>query len=192
MISQNQRDIEPKKDEFKRVKANLMLRTADITGGAIGASVYNSVGSYDNVGARVSWNMNWKSLLGNNYDRYSVFAIRLNLFMENAANWSNAAGIANQLASLQVSGLNWINNGYNSATQTNSGRCVLGIASMPNVANQNIQFPNDTAIAYFSRPGQYDPITIEMFQLISNSYCVNTVGAGLPMYACLFDIYPVY
>ena len=196
MISQNQKDIEPKKDEFKRVKANLMLRVTDITAGASATTDYfNSVGSVQNLGANVTWNMNWKTLLGNNYDRYSVFGIRLNVFCTVASNWStaNAAGYPNQLPSIQMSGLNWVNNGYNSATQTNGGRCVLGTATIPTGVTGFVVFPSATAEAFFSRPGQYDPVTIELFQTISNSYIVPTgTTPAIPLYTCLFDIYPVY
>jgi len=196
MISQNQRDVENKKDEFKRVKANLMLRMTDITNG--GAPLYdqgNQVGYVTNLGANATWYMNWKTLLGNNYDRYSVFGIRLNVFGAVASNWStaNAAGYPNQVASIQMSGLNWVNNGYNSATQTNTGRCVLATTTIATGVASFQTFPSATAEAFFSRPGQYDPVTIELFQTVSNTYIVPTgTTAAIPQYVLLFDIYPVY
>lgn len=197
MISQNQRDIEPKKDEFKRVKANLILRVTDITSGAAPSIDYfNSIGTVQNLGSRCSWNMSWKTLLGNNYDRYSVFGIRLNVFCNVASNWStnNAAGYPNQLASIQMSGLNWVNNGYNSATQTNGGRCVLATTSLTTGIPGNVVFPSATAEAYFSRPGQYDPVTIELFQIaLPDTYIFPTgTTPAVPQCAYIFDVYPVY
>lgn len=197
MISQNQRDVENKKDEFKRVKSNLVLRVTDITeGNAPTIDYFNSVGSVQNLGANCTWNMNWKSLLGNNYDRYSVFGIRLNAFCNVASNWStnNAAGWPNQIASIQMSGLNWVNNGYNSATQTNTGRCVLATTSIPTGVVGNVVFPSATAEAFFSRPAQNDPVTIELFQIAStNTYIFPTFTTpAVPQCVYIFDIYPVY
>lgn len=196
MISQNQRENENKKDEFKRVKANLLLRVVDITNGAAPTTDYfNSVGSVENLGAKVTWNMDWKCLLGNNYKRYSVFGIRLNMYASVASNWStnNAAGYPNQLPSIQMSGLNWVNNGYNSATQSNTGRCVLGTTTIATGVTSFTTFPSATAEAFFSRPDQNQPVTIELFQTISNNYIVPTgTTPAIPLYVVLFDIYPVY
>ena len=196
MISQSQKDGENKKDEFKRVKANLMLRMTDITNGAAATTDYfNSVGSVENLGAKTTWNMNWKTLLGNNYDRYKVFGIRLNMFAAVASNWStaNAAGYPNQLPSIQMSGLSWVNNGYNSASQSNTGRCVLGTTTIATGVTSFTTFPSATAEAFFARPGQYDPVTIELFQTVSNSYIIPTgTTVAIPQYVVLCDIYPVY
>ncbi len=196
MLSQNQREIENKKDEFKRVKANLLLRITDITAGAAPLTdIYSNVGSVEQLGAKATWFMDWKCLLGNNYNRYSVFGIRLNMFAAVASNWStaNAAGYPNQLPSIQMSGLNWVNNGYNSATQSNTGRCVLGTTLISTGVASFTTFPSATAEAFFSRPGQNDPVTIELFQTISNNYIVPTgTTLAIPQYVLLFDIYPVY
>jgi hypothetical protein len=196
MLSQNQRENENKKDEFKRVKSNLLLRITDITnGGAPTTDYFNNVGSVENLGARATWNMDWKCLLGNNYNRYSVFGIRLNVFAAVASNWStaNAAGYPNQVPSIQMSGLNWVNNGYNSATQSNTGRCVLGTTVISTGFSSFQVFPSATAEAFFSRPGQNDPVTIELFQTVSNNYIVPTgTTVAIPQYVVLFDIYPVY
>jgi hypothetical protein len=174
---------------MEQIKSNLLLRAVDITG-TVGPTVTNSVGTYSQAGAECTWNMNWKVLLGDNYDNFTVFALRLNNFSSVAQNFSNIP--ANQMASIQISGLNWVNNSYKATSQNNSGRCALGIAPLTNSTNTTATYPNNTAIAYFSRPGKYDPITIGLYQLISDSYIVHNIGSGLPLFACLFDVYPVY
>lgn len=174
---------------MENIKSNLLLRVCDITA-TIGTTTTNSVGSYSRAGAECTWNINFKTLLGDNYDKYTVFALRLNNFSSVAQNFSNIA--ANQMATIQISGLNWVNNSYKATSQNNSGRCALGIAPLTNASNTSATYPNNTAIAYFQKGGMYGSITIELFQLISENYITHNLGTGLPLFSCLFDVYPVY
>jgi hypothetical protein len=178
------------RDLFYSIKSNLVVRGVDILPGGPGSASVLTVGEVSERGAQATWLMNWKNLLGNNYDKYSVFAIRLSMFHNTQVNFSSVA--ANTIASINVSGLNWINNGYKSSTQTNTNQCTLAITIVPNNVGNLVSFGNDTAIAWFARPGIYDPITIGLYQLTSNNFITNTSGNGIPIFSCFFDVYPVY
>jgi hypothetical protein len=172
------------------LKSNLVVRVVDILPGGPGTASVLTVGEVTQNGAQATWLMNWKALLGNSYDEYSVFAIRLSMFHNTQVNFSSVA--ANTIASINVSGLNWINNGYRSSIQNNTAQCPLAITNVLSNAGNFVSFGNDTAIAWFSRPGIYDPLTIGLYQLTSNNFITNTSGAGIPLFSCFFDVYPVY
>lgn len=178
------------RDLFYSIKSNLAVRVVDILPGGPGSASVLTVGEVSQNGAQATFLMNWKNLLGNNYDKYSVFAIRLSMFHNTQVNFSSVA--ANTIASVNVSGLNWINNGYRSSIQNNTAQCPLAITTVLSNAGNIVSFGNDTAIAWFSRPGIYDPLTIGLYQLTSNNFITNTSGAGIPLFSCFFDVYPLY
>jgi len=174
---------------YNTVKSNLLLRVCDITA-TIGTDVSNEVGTYSEKGAKVSWNMNWKTLLGNSYEKYDTFGIRLNSV--SVVFYTFSTNNNDQIASVNVSGLNWFNNSYNPATQNNDGRCRLAVVPFTSATNVLTTIPNDTSIAYFRRPGMYDPITVELFRVGTPSgYISNTTNAGVPLFNCLFDVFPI-
>lgn len=178
------------RDLFYYIKSNLVVRVVDILPGGPGSASVLTVGEVTERGANVTWLMNWRNVLGNNYNKYTVFAIRLSMFHNTQVNFSSVA--ANTIASINVSGLNWINNGYRSSTQSNTNQCPLAITTVLSNAGNVVSFANDTAIAWFSKPALNDPLTIGLYQLTSNNFITNTSGAGIPLFSCFFDIYPVY
>ena len=136
--------------------ATLILRTSDIsaTPSTIGVSNANK--------SQLNWiNINLRTLLGDLYDKYDTFNLRLTGVNGNALTYGTAA--IDRLHVVNISGLPWINCTYNTSTKMNTDTCQIASFAGGNNTSFNVNFES-SAIATFTKCQNTD-ITITLLKM---------------------------
>jgi len=101
--------------------ASLVLRVGDLTSG-----ITNNIGSCDANFTNMTWsNINLRTLLGDMYDKYDKFALVPVSYQSAVAGPSIGAGNDDRCVSINIAGLSFTNNVYNSASKTNQNSSVI-------------------------------------------------------------------
>ena len=111
--------------------ATLTLKTIDLE-----INQTNHKGRTDQYQTSMTWNnINLRLLLGDMYDRYENFNLKLchvlcddnRLYNSGTGTYTNVSGDSNsdRIVTLNISGLNFLNNTYNTSTQCNSNSVVI-------------------------------------------------------------------
>ena len=134
-------------------KSTLTLRTEDLT---IGSTT--NIGSCDALNNNFTWNnINMRQILGREYDKYDDFNISLNFISSGFGTVVYGADAGDRLINMNMSGLTFKNNCYNTATQSNqqsvniysylfSNSTATGAASQINIDNNSFTFSKDELV----------------------------------------------
>jgi hypothetical protein len=117
----------------KYENARLVLRTIDIQmygGGAYDATlnnVDNEFGTIQSRGQYLVWkNINIKALLGELWDKYTMFNLSLRTVCKSCAIFNNNA----HQHTIWMTGLNWINRSYSIVTKTQNREACVGASDL--------------------------------------------------------------
>lgn len=109
--------------------ANLILRSVSTT---------NKNATNQNI----TWdNINLKQVLGTLYDKYDNFKICLTSFGN--VNAAAIAAVNDRVCTLNMRGLNWINQTYDSVTNTNRDGVVLSTTLMPSANGTSLNYTGE-------------------------------------------------
>ena len=114
-----------------QTSATLVLRTADFA-----LNDTNSVGTADQYNTNWTWsNLNLRTLLGDMYNKYDQFALVPIRYQTSAATGVTfGTNPSDRTVSLNIAGLPFTNNNYNSALKTNSSNTIFGSVQIDNSA----------------------------------------------------------
>lgn len=111
--------------------ASFSLENCDLPYNNNTSTMYSSVGYASNFATTTAWTrINLRDILGDAYDRYELF----NLVLSNVGSIYGVGGGAtaygatgeDQKLMIYMSGLNWINQGYDSALKSNTNNVLIG------------------------------------------------------------------
>jgi len=106
---------------YNEESGSLVLRVGDLTAGAT-----TSVGTSDQYHINMTWsNINLRTLLGAMYDKYDTFALVPVSYQSAVAGASIGATNDDRCVSINIAGLSFTNNVYNSASKTNQNSSVI-------------------------------------------------------------------
>ena len=167
---------------------SLVLKHSDISTTTNTQTVSNDIGGWSNYKQTVYWNVNLKNLLGDDYNKYEKFGIRLNQWSYVSVNYPTSATLdINHL--VMMSGLNWVNSSFSQLNGTNTNKASLVMAIISASTNAVINFNPNTSINFFKKSSDVVQIQIEHFRMADNTIVQSTVG--LPHGALSFDIFGV-
>ena len=167
---------------------SLVLKHSDISTTTTTQTVNNNIGGWSNYKQTVYWNVNLRNLLGDNYNKYEKFGIRLNQWAHvSVAYPTNATLDINH--SVMMSGLNWDNSSYSQLNGTNTNKAPLIMIILNASTNSIINYQPNTSVNIFKKSTENVQIQIEHFRLIDDTIIQSTVG--LPHGALSFDVFGV-
>ena len=167
--------------------ASLVLKTYDLP------QVESNIGVKNLVNTSFTWkNINLRTLLGDMYDKYDYFNLTLNTVASSqcrALTVNFANNDTNQLTDLiNISGLPWVNQTYNTAKGCNSGACIMGCYTF--VPNQtSVQSYYSSNFATFSKNQDIASITIS-YTDVYDGLSPNT-NQSFPEVVFIFDIFGI-
>lgn len=168
----------------------LLLRHADIDKTNNLQTVNNSVGGWSNYRQITYWNVNIKQLLGQEYEQYETFGIRLNQWSYTAVAYPSVSQYdTNQI--VYMSGLNWLNSSYSQASGTNTTKAPLILAVIPSNSNGVLTYHPNTSINLFKKSTDVVQIQIEHYRASDGTPVQFAVGNGIPHSVLSFDIFGV-
>ena len=127
---------------------SLVLKHADISTTTTTQTVNNNIGGWDRYKQTVYWNVNIKTLLGDDYYKYEKFGIRLNQWSYTSAAYPTSATLdINHL--VMMSGLNWVNSSFSQLNGTNTNKAPLVMALISASTNAVINYQPNTSINFF-------------------------------------------
>ena len=101
--------------------ASLVLRVGDLT-----ANSTNAVGTSNQFHTNMTWsNINLRTLLGPMYEKYDSFNLVPTSYQSTVADGGIGGSSDDRCVSINISGLPFSNNVYNSATKTNQNSSVI-------------------------------------------------------------------
>lgn len=172
--------------------ASLVLRTADLPAGSS-----TTLGSCDAFNTSFTWNnINMRTLLGTMYDKYDTFNLCLSSITTEIAVGSFGYGLIDRIAVINVGGLPFVNNTYNTGLKCNTTTAVLGTFTF--VANQSTsQFFYSSNVATFGKNQDVCNISINYTRIIPNgagTYVTQnsaTAANVFPNVVFIFDIFGI-
>lgn len=171
-------------------KASFALKYNDIsTSDTFGNyPVTNNVGTINATRTDATWySINLENIMGDLYNKYDVFTIRLNTI---SYQQQAAFGVANfdRLVYFAVSGFDWANNNYSISRKTLISSAILGCENF----QQNITFTSsyeNSFVATFRKQKTLD-IRIQLLTLDGNAPALNA-NTQFPRISWFFDIFGV-
>lgn len=157
-----------------RENTNLYLNTQLIDVDYTKANVENEKGGWIN-NRQVFWfNINFKTLLGDLYDKYDTFNMSLIFSHIFAPANNNFTGNCY----FNVAGLDFVNNGYNQITQNNRNSAVLRYHTSLQASGQVYGGERDAFVVTFRKPNQN--VRLEFFhtQIVTNEITPSNVVFG--------------
>ena len=172
-------------------KASFALKLNDISLSDTFADypVINNVGAINDTRTIITWySINLEDILGNLYEKYDFFNLRLKTIQYNSqAGFATTAN--DRTLFFQMSGLNFANSNYDTARGCNVGTTIIG-SSILGVSNPAIITCDDTFIITIRKQKSAD---ITMTYLNVNNQPPSTgAGTQFPRVAFYFDLTPVY
>ena len=182
--------------------ASFVLKATDLPGGkdASAPGGTNGAGSSNTYMSQLTWtNIDLRSILGDMYYKYDKFNLCLTTLGCDAVSASIALnGYANNsydnlYASVNISGLPWINQTYNQATNHNRGLVPIALYQFPATVNQaNLTNYNNPRFVTFGKSQDTCNITIQFNRIIDDNLCVcGGVVYTFPLTTFLFSIYGI-
>ena len=167
------------------ISTALILRHSDISTRTTTQTVDNAVGGWSNYKQTVYWNIDLKSLLGEQWNNYNIFGIRLMGNVSTGVTYPTS-GTLDVVWNSYISGLNWVNSSYSVGNKCNTHRAPLAFINVPNNSNGLNTFI-DNRINYFSKGNSVVRLQLEHFRITDGSIIQSTVG--LPHGCFMFEIY---
>lgn len=129
--------------------ANLILRTSSV-----------AVGENKNTNrTNITWrNINMRATLGNLYDKYSTFKICLTSIGN--VNTTTISSVADRVLNVNMRGLNWVNQTYDTATNTNTNTVLLSTAFFNTANGFSINYTGEIGWVFYKPSSQNVDINI--------------------------------
>ena len=122
----------------------------------------NSIGTINSIRNIIRFrNINFRNLLGDMYDKYDTFNLRLTGV--NGSSSTYGIGAIDRLHIINITGLPWINCSYNTSLKCNTNICQIGSFVGTSNASFNVNFES-SLIATFSKIDNTD-IEISLFKM---------------------------
>jgi len=165
--------------------ATFHLNTWDIDNAGLG-NVNNQYGSVNQLRNDITWNnINFKTILGEMFEKYDKFNIKLSSIMYSSIA-APSANPATLLLKVNVAGLPFSNCTYHSGTNSNSQYCTMGSYSLG--INGTQMYFNDDNVFTIEKPPAISSIRIYLTTLGDSVPNWATLGPQLDFY---FRIYGV-
>ena len=106
---------------YNEESASLVLKSSDLP-----ANGANNIGSSDQFYTNMTWsNINLRTLLGSMYDKYDQFALVPVAYQSNIGDGNFGATSDDRIVTINIAGLPFTNNVYNTYTKTNQTSSTL-------------------------------------------------------------------
>ena len=168
--------------------ATLVLRSGDIPAAP---TAPNSNGFSDQYLTNMTWtNINLRTLLGAMYDKYDKFALVPVSFQTNVASNFGSTNDDRCIA-INISGLPFTNNNYNSLTKTNHSHSVIYVTRFISANSSNSIAQGNTLT--FTKNQELVNINIfyERMSPSGGTYNINYSATAFPHIIFTFNIYGV-
>ena len=163
--------------------ATFHLNTTDI--GTVG-DINNQYGSVSQYRNDITWNnISFKTILGDMYEKYDKFNIKLSSIMYSAVTAPSVTPAA-LLLKVNFSGLPFSNCTYHSYVNSNMGFCTMGSFTLG--ANATQMYYNDDNVFTIDKPPATCNIRMFLTQLNDAQPAWTTIGPQVDFY---FRIYGV-
>lgn len=172
--------------------ANLVLKHADISTDTT-LSEASSNGSYwTNGKQKTIFQVNLKKVLGNLWDEYDEFVLRLNQFSSGFATYAMTTGVDNQWV-VNISGLNFKNATYYVPSKNLTSRYQAQMVYVPNNSGQSISYgPNVSVSNFYKDPNrEIVELQFELMRMLDNTPIQGGNTEKIPHCCWIFDIIPV-
>lgn len=170
--------------------ATLILKHADISSSLNSVSATSANGSWENGKQKTTFRLNLKNLLGDLYEKYNTFVLRLNQVSNSSANFPLVNNTDQQVI-IQLNGLNFVNSTYNPKTGNNSTNYQMLIINLPkSVAQVNNYSPN-ISLCNFKKSSPNVELTIELIRCSDGLPAQYGPNDKFPHMVYSFDIYPI-
>ena len=161
--------------------ATLTLKTTDLTAGQP-----LSNGSVDQYRTSMTWNnIDFRLLLGDMYDKYDLFNFKLANIGCSATLLTAGTDVTDRCVTLNLSGINFINNTYNSNTNNLSSSMVIGTYNF--YASYSNEYNN--SIATFTKGNDKCNISIQYKTIVGDTTPSTLVN--FPHMTFRFHIYGI-
>ncbi len=172
---------------YNEESATLVLRTSDLP-----ANSSNNVGSADQFYTNMTWsNINLRTLLGAMYDKYDKFALVPVSYQSNLGDAVFGASSDERVVTINISGLPFTNNNYNSGLKTNQTSSVIFSARF--VQNNFAERSTEGVVLTFTKNQELVNLNI-FYQRVaingSGNYNITTTTT-YPHMVFLFNIYGI-
>ena len=169
--------------------STLVLQTADLTPNST-----TNVGTADQFNTSWTWsNLNLRTLLGDMYDKYDRFAlVPIKVHSGNVTNTTFGNSENDRVVSINISGLPFSNNVYDTALKTNSNHITFQTLHINNTASTNSSV-NGGAILTFTKNQELLNLNIYYKRLIKNAgnYDIVNGVSAFPDAIFIFNIYGI-
>ena len=172
--------------EEKR-STRLVLKTSDLTTNAT-----TNIGQCDQYRQTFTWfNINLRTLLGDQYDQYDYF--NMSLVSMSCAQASSTAGqgdVNDKIVYVKMSGLPFINQTYDQKRGNNGSTAILTIFQIPTTASSNtLQYNNSTVnVLTFGKNQELCNINIFLTRLIDDLRATTGITLAYPQFVFIFTI----
>lgn len=170
-------------------KASLVLKTHQLP-----LNSSNHIGSTDEYRRCMTWNnINFRLLLGDMYDKYDNFNLQLvNIASDDNRTYANgqftsASGVdrSDQIVTIYLSGMNLLNNTYDSETNHIGTKAVLTTYEFYDLFSSEIT----NSVLTFTKGNDACNITIEYKDIISDTTPATSIP--YPQMVFIFNIYGI-
>lgn len=169
--------------------ATLVLQTADLT-----LNSTTNVGTADQFNTSWTWNnLNLRTILGDLYEKYDRFAlVPIKVHSGNVTNTTFGASENDRVVSINIAGLPFTNNTYDTALKTNSNHITYQTLHINNTASTNSSV-NGGAILTFTKNQELVNLNIYYKRIIKNAgnYDIVNGVSAYPDVVFIFNIYGV-
>ena len=164
--------------------ATLVLKTTDLTAGAS-----NNIGIMNAFRTDMTWNnINLRILLGDMYDKYDRFNLCLKSIAASTSQATSGTTPDDKAILIRLSGLPFVNQTYNQATNTNSSSIILTPFIMLSGGATFVPVTNGKQFT-FSKNQDICNIRINYTKVVDDTIPAGT--ASFPTYVYIFDIYGI-
>ena len=186
--------------EMEQETATLILHTYDISSSTNAATYYNKTvdnqyGTITNNRCTLTWkNINMKQVLGEMYDNYETFNIKLYQITQSTTLFTGSAfNVNSSLFDVRISGLPFINNGYNIVSRNNTNEIYLtSIApTLANYTNAGIVITSNPVCLTFGKCTEVVNITIDIKNTKDQTYPVIAANTAIGQFLFHFKIFGI-
>lgn len=171
---------------------NLILKHSDIDTDPTKDTAVATNGYWINGKQKTVFYVNMRRLLGDMWNKYDDFVLRLNQFSNGFSTYATTVNVDNQWI-INVSGLNWINATYYQPSGNNQQRYQMLMVLVPNNAAQTFTYGPNVSICNFKKDPNKEVVelTFEFLRMLDNGPVVGGNTEKIPHCGFNFDIYPV-
>ena len=172
--------------------AKLVLRFMDLPSGntSLTTQVYNTAGWALNLRQQCGWTrINLRDVLGEMYDKYELFNIVCTSITSALGSTAIAASAEDRTATAFLSGLNFRNQGYDSANKVTTNKVMIGNVYYVEDLGTTVNGTITASPATFSKADGTTDLIITLFRNIDGAPCVQ--GTADFNFIFAFNIYGV-